>query len=63
MIVCMDKTEFTAAGSKLYGEYGWKVRLAKHLDLSRNTITKYANGQLVIPKTVELAMRQLEAEK
>ena len=63
MMMVMDKDEFIATGQRLYGEYGWKARLSRELDMHRHTITKYAAGTLNVPKTVELAIRHLEAEK
>ena len=56
----MTPTEFDAARTTL----GWsKARLAAELDLDVTTLWRYSVNALAIPRTVELAMLYLTAQK
>ena len=59
----MTAEQFIAAGSRLYGSYGWQAQLAKTLGMNKATIHRYAKGLLPVPKRVEITMEALEATR
>lgn len=58
----MNDIEFCVSAQKIYGKSGWKGQLAKRLGRRRETISRYANGRMPVPPTIELAMRALELD-
>ena len=58
--VVMEKEDFIAAGSRLYGRYGWQAELAQKLGMSPATINRYAMGKLRIPSRMSLMLKALE---
>lgn len=59
----MTAEQFIAAGSRLYGSYGWQAELAKTLGMNKATIHRYAKGKLDVPLRVEVTMKALEAAR
>ena len=56
----MEKEDFIAAGSRLYGRYGWQAELAEKLGMSQATINRYARGRLRIPARMKIMLEGLE---
>ena len=54
----MAPDEFQSAGFSIFGNR-WKTAMSRALDVDVVTVWRYATGQKVIPRAVELAVRYL----
>lgn len=54
----MTPTIFRRAGEALYGD-NWQTALARDLDISRPSVTRYAAGQRPIPDKVRAGVARL----
>ena len=55
----MNGSQLAEIGSRIYGQYGWQVRLADSLGVHRNTVNRWKKSADPVPVTVELAVKAL----
>jgi hypothetical protein len=53
----MTREEFTALGKKTFGDWGWKAKIARELDVNYRTVQRWEKGELALPIKI---MRWLE---
>lgn len=57
----MSEKQFRGACKRLVGaERGWRAQIGRLLDCDHFTITRYADGRLVVPKRMQWAIYGLE---
>jgi hypothetical protein len=49
--------ELTKAGKKLYGERGWKEKLADALAVDSSSVRRWVSGSIPVPGPVAAAVR------
>lgn len=57
----MTPVQFRSSCKRLVGhERGWRAKIAAMLDCDHFTITRYADGRLVVPKRIHWALYGLD---
>ncbi len=59
----MKPKELVAAAKTLYGDTGWAQQLADALRVDRSSVSRWVNGQVMIPGPVEVAVELLLEKK
>ena len=60
----MTPDEFSVAAQSIVGQgHGWRKKISVPLGVSLSTVSRYASGELPVPHTVELALRQIDYER
>lgn len=61
MTPALTDRQFRAACKRLVGvERGWRAIIGRLLDVNHFTITRYADGRLVVPKRIHWALYGLD---
>ncbi len=56
----MSPQELSRIGVKLWGAWGWQIRMAEALMVDGSTVRRWVSGAVPIPGPVEAALRCFE---